>query len=514
MGHPGIITQTLPDRLAVVFPNAKMTYAELEQNSRALAAMLHQRGLCRGDVVALLIGNCPEFFAVAWAAQRSGLYYLPISTRLTPPEVRYILEDSGAKALFHDVRYTELAHTAAHGLALHAFSLEDLSLGESQNDPPAIEGGDMLYTSGTTGKPKGVRRPITGIALGSDTRRVERALTLFDLGGDSVFLSPAPLYHAAPLRFAMNLLRTGGTIVGMAKFDPQEALATIARHKVSHSQWVPTMFNRLLELPDSTKQTYDLSSHRVAIHAGAPCPEPIKRKMIRWWGPILHEYYSGTESIGFTHCTSNDWLERPGTVGRPYGCTLHVLDEMGAELPVGETGTIYFSGSAPLSYHNDPEKTAAATAGDGRATLGDIGRVDNDGYLYLSDRRAFTIISGGVNIYPTEIEAVMSALPGVTDIAVFGIPDADLGEAVFALIELQPGEPANAEKAAALRDAARADLAGFKLPRFIRFAPVNRTDTGKLEKARLRADYGTHAHAFTFPSLRTATHNTAYAPDP
>lgn len=512
MGHPGIIARATPDRAAVIFADGQLSYAALDQDSRAIAAMLHQAGLKQGDVIAMLIGNCPAFFSVAWAAQRSGLYFLPLSTRLTSAEARYILEDSGAAALFSDHRHRALAQAAAEGLPVRLYDCH-APAGVPGPQPPEIEGGDMLYTSGTTGRPKGVRRPITGLPLGADARRVERARALFGLGEDSVFLTPAPLYHAAPLRFAMNLLRTGGTVVGMARFDAAETLATMARHKVTHSQWVPTMFNRLLALPDEVRTAHDLASHQAAIHAGAPCPAEVKRRMIAWWGPILHEYYSGTESIGFTHCTSHDWLARPGTVGKPWGCQIHVIGEHGKPVAAGETGTIFFSGAAPLCYHNDPAKTAAATAADGMATMGDIGHVDADGYLFLTDRRAFTIISGGVNIYPSEIEAVLTGLPGVADAAVFGIPDADLGEAVFAVVELLPGQPADAVQAHGLREAARASLAGFKLPRFIRFASVGRTETGKLEKARLREALGDPGLAFAVTGVNpapTPDHQTAH----
>jgi long-chain acyl-CoA synthetase len=486
--YPGTIALEEPDRPAVIFGDDVLTYAALERQSAEIAAMLHAIGLAFGDVIAILVGNRPEFFSVAWAAQRSGLYYVPIPTRLTALEVAYLLKDSGAKALFVDPALQDLADEASQGIDIARYGLDI----PEQTYPPApmIEGGDMLYTSGSTGRPKGVRRPLRGDALGSDESRITRARTLFGLDRDSVFLSPAPLYHAAPLRFTMNLLRVGGTVIGMQKFDAAGALRLIAQHQVTHSQWVPTMFNRLVALPESERLVHDLSSHKVAIHAGAPCAPQLKHQMIDWWGPILHEYYSGTESVGFTHVTSREWVAKPGTVGRPYGCNIHILDDNGTPVAPGETGIVYFEGKAGLSYHNDSEKTAAAHNQQGWATMGDIGHVDADGYLFLTDRRAFTIISGGVNVYPAEVEAALSGHPLVRDVAVFGVPDADLGETVFALIELHDDVTGSQQLADELATYARGSLAPFKIPRRIAFASVERSETGKIRKADLRALHG------------------------
>ncbi len=486
--HPGTIAAATPERIAVIVDDATLTYAALDRQSRAIAAALFALGLRRGDVLAMLIGNRPEFFSVAWAAQRSGLYYLPIPTRLTPPEIAYLLSDSGATAFAVDPDYRDIAEAGAARTSARLIGITAIE--KPAPEPPAVEGADMLYTSGSTGRPKGVRRPIVGMPLGSDVSRVERAKKLFGLTSESVFFSPAPLYHAAPLRFTMNLLRTGGTVIATRRFDARGALKTIATHSVTHSQWVPTMFVRMLALDEADRCTFDLSSHRVAIHGAAPCPPDIKHAMIKWWGPILHEYYSGTESIGFTHATSAEWLAKPGTVGRAYGSTVHILDNEGDELPLGQIGTIYFEGSAQLSYHNDTEKTAGAHSKNGWVTMGDIGRVDDDGYLFLTDRRAFTIISGGVNIYPAEVEAAFVGHPDIADIAVFGVPDADLGEATFALIELRPDVPCDAVIAGRLYAHARKTLAAFKLPRRIAFGDVGRTETGKLHKAQLKAKYG------------------------
>jgi long-chain acyl-CoA synthetase len=485
--HPGHIAATRPNHPAIIIGEETLSYGALDQASRAIAAHLHANDMSGGDVVAMLMGNSPAFFTVAWAAQRSGLYYLPIPTRLTVPEIAYILGDSGARVLVADTPNLAAAREATTDLPIAVIDAATLPTQPSaQREPPAIEGGDMLYTSGTTGKPKGVRKPLTGEPLGSDSRRVERANALFGFGDDTVFLSPAPLYHAAPLRFTMNLLRVGGTVVGMRKFDAADTLRLIAAHHVTHSQWVPTMFARLLALGATALRAHDLSSHRVAIHAGAPCAPEIKRSMIAWWGPILHEYYSGTESVGFTHVTSAEWLARPGTVGRAWGGDIHIVDADGRELGAGETGAVWFSGKGGVAYHGDDSKSAEANDPRDWATMGDIGHIDADGYLYLTDRQAFTIISGGVNIYPTEVEHALQTLDDVADCAVFGVPDRDLGEQVFAVIELANGLVGNAALAARIGEQLRTSLAGYKIPRRIAFASVGRTETGKLMKAELR----------------------------
>lgn len=486
--HPGTIAARDPDRLAVVIGDATLSYAKLDADSRALAAQLFELGLREGDVMAMLVGNRPEFFTLAWAAQRSGLYYVPVPTRLTSQEVAYILRDSDARVLAVDPYHAEVADRALRECSVATIGIAPDGI--DRPEPPAIEGADMLYTSGSTGRPKAVKRPITGAALGREVRRVGRARTLFGIDDGCVFFSPAPLYHAAPLRFTMNVLRVGGTVVGARRFDAHEALAVMARHRVTHSQWVPTMFVRLLALSPAERRAHDLSAHRVAIHSAAPCPPEVKRAMIDWWGPIVHECYAGTESVGFTHATSAEWLARPGTVGRAVGGAIHVLDDDGKACAPGTIGNIFFSGAAALNYHGDAAKTRAAHDSVGRATIGDVGYVDADGYLFLTDRRAFTIISGGVNIYPAEVEAAFVGHAAVADIAVFGIPDAEFGEAVYALVELVPGYAGDRATALALTDHARERLARFKLPRWIAFGSVGRTETGKLHKAMLRARIG------------------------
>jgi acyl-CoA synthetase (AMP-forming)/AMP-acid ligase II len=500
--HPGIVASRTPDKAAVVTPaGERLTYGELERESHALAQEWHARGLRRGDVVALLLTNRPHFFCAAWAAQRSGLYYVAIPAAATPDDIAYVLEDAEAKAFVADAALVESAAAALRrrgsnrslptyttGAAVAGFEPLPREPAAGPAVPyDAVEGGDMLYTSGTTGRPKGVKPPLAFLPLGNDPRRTERAQKLYGFDESSVFLIPAPLYHAAPLRFGMTALRLGSTIVLLPKFDAHAALDALATHGVTHSQWVPTMFNRLLALPEGVRAAFRAPSHRLAMHSGGPCSIDLKRRMIAWWGPILYEYYSGSESVGFTHADSHEWLAHPGTVGKPLGCTIHVVDESGRELPPGETGTIYFESAHRLAYHNDPKKTSEAVDERGWATMGDIGYVDAEGYVYLTDRRAFTIVTGGVNVYPREIEIALESHPRVIEAAAFGVPDADLGERVHAVVAVSSPEAADGV-ADELRAFVRERLAGFKVPKAIELrAELPHLASGKLDKRGLRA---------------------------
>jgi acyl-CoA synthetase (AMP-forming)/AMP-acid ligase II len=331
-------------------------------------------------------------------------------------------------------------------------------------------------------------------ALGSELSSVGGLVSvLFGGDADTIYLSPAPLYHAAPLRFCMATHEVGGTVVVMEHFDPEQALAFIERYRATHSQWVPTMFVRMLKLPREVRERYDVSSLKVAIHAAAPCPVPVKRQMIEWWGPVFHEYYAGTEGNGFVYCNSEMWLAHPGTVGTPLACTVHIVGDDGEEVPQGESGTIYFEGGTEFEYYNDPDKTAASRSSRGWSTLGDVGYLDADGFLYLTDRKAFMIISGGVNIYPQEAENVLINHPAVIDVAVFGVPNEDFGEEVKAVV--QPAAmPADADAAAALEREliayCRNELADVKCPRTIDFREeLPRHPTGKLYKRLLKDEY-------------------------
>jgi long-chain acyl-CoA synthetase len=503
--NPFAETRDNPDKPAVIVGEEVMSYRALDLGSRAAAASLRRRGLARGDVVAILAPNGAAFFVAAWAAQRSGLYYTPIGRHLNPAEIAYILGDSGAKALFVEDSLARLAAEALQelpsGAAPTRFSLrgsiegmatiDDLAPDDASED---VEGGDLLYTSGTTGRPKGVKRALDFGPLGSDARRVRRLRDLFEMGEDTVFFTPAPIYHAAPLRFAMTVLRMGATLVMDPKFDPAAALATIARRGVTHSQWVPTMFVRLLQLPASERAAFRAPAHRMAIHSGAPCAASVKRAMIDWWGPILHEYYSGTESAGFTHATSEEWLRFPGTVGKAWGCAIHILSESGVELGPGEIGDVYFEGRAGLRYHNDEAKTRESHSAQGWTTMGDIGFVNEEGYLFLCDRKNFVIVSGGVNIYPREIEDVLEGHPEVLEAAVFGLPDDEFGESVQAVVQLRDAARAGPELAQALHQHIRERLARYKAPKRIAFeVDLPRLPNGKLEKRLLRQDYRARA---------------------
>ncbi len=434
--------------------------------------------------------NCPDFFVAVWAAQISGLYFVPVSTRLPTAERDYILDDSAARIVLTADPDCPRSLLPEHwGGATAPFR--------------RLEGSDMLYTSGTTGRPKGVKKPLAEMELGGDSRRTDRARDLFAMDESTIFLSPAPLYHAAPLRYAMTVQRLGGTVVAMARFDAARALDLIAAENVTHSQWVPTHFSRLLAVPDRGANP---PAHICAIHAGAPCPPAIKRRMIDWWGPILHEYYSGTEAVGFTHITSAEWLARPGSVGKAYGSTVHILDDSGCEIGPGQTGRVFFGGAGALNYHGDPEKSAAASSVQGWATMGDIGHVDADDYLYLTDRQAFTIISGGVNIYPAEVENALMADPAIADCAVFGVPDDDFGEAVQAVVELHDRRTGSADLARAIAARLRDAIAGHKIPRCIAFVDtVVRMDSGKIAKRDLvRAYRNPELRGFATRTLETA----------
>ena len=474
----------------------EVSYAELASAARRGARVLREAGLATGDGIAVLTENRVETLKVFWAAQLAGLYYTAISTQFQRDEVQHILDDCDARAIVASPR----ALDRVPGLAIPQpcrFSLDGerdrfaswptaIARADDALIADACEGAEMLYSSGTTGKPKGVRHTRPGAPLGTVSALFERRVALHRLDERTVYLSTAPLYHSAPLRYNAMTMRLGGTSVVMEKFDAETALRLIERHRVTHSQWVPTMFVRLLRLPEPTRTRYDLSSHRLAIHAAAPCPIPIKRAMLDWWGPILYEYYSGTEGNGQTAIAPDEWLAHPGSVGRPILGELHILDDAGNAVPTGANGTVYFAGGPAFEYYKDPDKTARSRSREGWSTLGDIGHVDADGYLYLTDRASQMIISGGVNIYPQEVENVLVTDPRVADAAVFGIADDEFGERVCAAVELAIGISATDALAAELIAYCRARLAHYKCPKSIEFhARLPRHETGKLYKRRL-----------------------------
>jgi len=500
--HPTVHAKQPPDNPAVIMAGSGLafTYKELDQASNRLAHFFRHQDINIGDTVAILMENHPHYFDVTWAAQRSGLCYVCISNRLTPDEASYILSDSGAKML---ISSAAMRKTCDALLSLNPdvtqflYDSDDRGIEDHITDMPNTpidderRGVDMLYSSGTTGRPKGVRIPlpeddnIAGVNL-----LAVLAMQVFGLSADSIYLSPAPLYHAAPLRWCMSVHSIGGTAVIMEKFDPELVLQAIEKYHVTDSQWVPTHFVRMLKLPDAVREQYDLSSLKGAVHAAAPCPIPIKKAMIKWWGPILHEYYAGSEGNGMTYINSEDWLSHEGSVGKPILGTPRICDEDGEEITTGEEGQIYFEGGTVFSYHNDPKKTAEAANDKGWTSLGDVGKIDEDGFLYLTDRKSFMIISGGVNIYPQEIENHLITHSKVQDVAVIGGPHDDMGEEVIAVVQPVDMSDANDDLRSELDAYAREKLSGVKIPRRIDFRDqLPRHDTGKLYKRLLRDEY-------------------------
>jgi long-chain acyl-CoA synthetase len=506
--HLGQIAAATPDKPAVIMAGSGrvVTFRELDEESNRLAHLLRAEGLRPGDHVAFMLENHPSFLAIAWAAQRSGLYYTAISSRLQADELAYILGNCGARVFITSARLAEVAAPAAEqvpGVAVRLMldgtvpgfaSYEERTAGQPTGPiPDECEGVDMLYSSGTTGRPKGVKPKLSKAPMGTPNMLYGLVSALFPPDEGSVYLSPAPLYHAAPLRYCLTFHRFGATVVVLERFDAEEALRAIERYRVTHGQWVPTMFIRMLKLPPEVRSAYDLSSLRYAVHAAAPCPVEVKRQMIEWWGPILHEYYAGTEGNCFVYADSPAWLAHPGTVGRPLLGEIHVCDEAGEELPVGRTGTLYFGGGPVFEYHDDPAKTASSRDPKGRGwtTLGDVGHVDEEGFLYLTDRLSYMIISGGVNIYPQEIENLLAVHPKVADVAVIGVPDEEMGESVKAVVQPMDSGEAGPGLERELIDHCRANLAHYKCPRSVDFrAELPRHPTGKLYKRLLKEEYG------------------------
>ncbi|MFA5565591.1 MAG: acyl-CoA synthetase [Acidimicrobiia bacterium] len=505
--YPGNFAETSPDRPAVIMATSgeTQTYRELNERSNQVAQYLRSVGLERGDHVALFMENQIHFMEIVWGALRSGIYITAINSHLTSEEVAYIVEDCEAKVFFTSRALAEVAsgidwgslsrvtnRLMCDGNAEGFDSYEDLMAAQPTSGiADESHGTIMLYSSGTTGRPKGVIRPLPeGHPADEDDPLLSAMGMLYQFADGMAYLSPAPMYHAAPLAFSINVHRFGGVVVIMERFDPEQALQLIEKYKITHSQWVPTMFIRLLRLSEEQRNKYDLSSHKVAIHAAAPCPVPVKRDMIEWWGPVIYEYYAGTEGNGSTFITSEDWLEHPGSVGRPMVGEIHILDEDGNELGPREEGAIYFGGGGEFEYHNDPAKTAESRRSGGLSTLGDVGYLDEEGYLYLTDRKAHMIISGGVNIYPREIEDVLIQHPAVADVAVFGVPNEDFGEEVKAVIQLLDGEAAEDETKTELMNFMRQHLASYKVPRSIDFRDeLPRLPTGKLYKRILVDEY-------------------------
>ena len=508
--HPAHWAALHPEAPAIVMAGSgeTVTFRQMEDAANRGARLLRLLGLKHGDVFALWSANNARMIEIAWSMNRAGLYLVPIAGKLLAGEAAYIVDDSGARVVIIDAglphardmveRFSALCPRIEHAFALGG-DLPGLARWEhavaampADPLPDPVMGMPMIYSSGTTGRPKGVWRALPDKPYDAANPFAALMAQRYGVKPGGLFVISAPLYHTGPISIAMAALCLGAAVLLFEKFDAEEMLEAIDRHRPQGGQFVPTMFIRLLKLPSEVRAKYDVSSLKVAIHSAAPCPVEVKRAMIEWWGPVLEEIYGGTENVGSTMIGSAEWLTRPGSVGRSAAGSMHICDEEGRELPPGEIGTIYFGSAMPFEYKGDPDKTLGVRHPDqpGWATFGDIGHVDADGYLFLSDRKAFMVISGGVNIYPQETENVLALHPAVADVAAFGIPDPDLGERIMAVV--QPADPARAgpEFEAELIAFCRERLAGMKCPRNIDFADtLGRDPAGKIAKHALRARY-------------------------
>jgi fatty-acyl-CoA synthase len=481
-----------------------VTFDDLEARANLLAHFFRGAGMAEGDTVAILMENNEHIHAIMWAARRSGLYYVPVNTHLTVAEVAYIIDSSGAKAIIGSAALRNTCENLAGQLPGGPPDLLMLADGDldgwlrypecvaDQPDTPIdneSEGDLLQYSSGTTGRPKGIKRELPHVSPAEAPGMMSALIDVW-MGPDSIYLSPAPLYHTAPSVWSMTIQAAGLTTVVLENFDPEDCLDAIQRYRVTHGQFVPAMFSRMLKLPAAVRGSYDVSSLSRVMHAAAPCPVEIKKQMIDWWGPIVDEYYASSEAHGATLISAEEWLSHPGSVGKPMVAAVHILDEDGNELPPGQAGEIYFEGGHAFEYLNDAEKTAESRNKHGWTTVGDVGYLDDDGYLYLTDRRHHMIISGGVNIYPQETENLLVTHPRVLDAAVFGIPDDEMGQSVKAAVQTVDSDDATAQFADELLAWLRDRLAHYKCPRSLSFEKqLPRTDTGKLYKGELVERY-------------------------
>ncbi len=514
--HPYRHAAEHPDRLALVMADTgeTLTYAQLEAASNRAAQLFRAHGLKPGDVIAIMLRNGPAYPTAYWGAQRAGLMLTPISTHLRADEAAHIINDCGARLVLLDpgVGETAAALAADHARLTPAvervYAIADLPGAEgweaalagmqAERIADEISGYYLVYSSGTTGRPKGVVLPFTPGPIDVETERERNSRLRLAEFGALVTFSAAPMYHAAPLAHMMMTHRAGGTSVFLTRFDPVAALKAIAAWRVNVASMVPTMFIRLLALPEAERRAHDLSSLRCVMHAAAPCPVEVKRRMMAWLGPILYESYSGSEANGRCSITPQEWLRKPGSVGRATWGALHICDEAGEELPAGESGLIYFEGPKPAEYRNDPEKTARSRhpRHPTWSTLGDIGFVDQDGYLFLNDRKDFMIVSGGVNIYPQAVEDVLIQHPKVADVAVIGAPNPMFGEEVKAVVQPHVWADAGEALAAELIDFCRTRVSDVSRPRSVDFVEaLPRLPTGKLAKHEVRRRYWPQAAA-------------------
>jgi long-chain acyl-CoA synthetase len=481
-----------------------VTYSELDERSKRFAQLLHAAGLRPGDHMAVMLENHPRYFEVYWGAQRSGLYTTPINWHLKPDEAGYIIANCGATALVTSKALGDLAsqldpYLADVGVRLvvdgpvPGFDRYEESIAQYPAEPLAdeTEGSYMFYSSGTTGRPKGIKPSIAPQSFGAGGGPLIMLIQhMYGFTPETVYLCPAPLYHAAPSGWSTTAQRLGATVVVMEKFDAKRCLELIEQHKVTHAQFVPTHFVRMLKLPAAERNARDLSSLKMVVHAAAPCPVDVKRQMIEWWGPIVNEYYAGSEGNGFCAIDTEQWLAHPGSVGVPMLGKVHILDDDGNQQAPGEPGQIWFESDLKFEYHNDPDKTASAYNRRGWSSLGDIGYLDDEGYLYLTDRASHMIISGGVNIYPQEVENELTMHPAVVDVAVIGVPNADLGEEVKAVVIAADPAAAGEQLETELIGYCRSRLAHYKCPVSVDFVEeLPRLPTGKLLKRQLRDRY-------------------------
>lgn len=478
-----------------------LTRARLEQDSVRIARFLREAGLEPGDRVAILMENRTDWFRVVMGVRRAELLFVPVNWHLKQNEIRHVLDNSDARAIVTSDQHIELASAACADVSAISLrltvdqtnegfkSLDEVISGCSPIAPTTeFDGGAMLYSSGTSGKPKGILRSRGRVPFGTHTSVEALLIQLYGMDDQTRYLSPAPLYHASPIGFTVAVLLAGGTVVVMPSFDAEATLAAVEHHRITMVQFVPTHMVRLLKLPEDVRHKYDLSSIAVVVHAAAACPPDVKRRTIEWLGPIVYEYYSGSEGCGFTALDSAEWLAHPGSVGKSFRGPIHILDpDTGSELQTGDIGMVYFELGEKFAYHKDPSKTERCFSAQGWGTHGDLGHLDKDGYLYLADRAVNLIISGGVNIYPQEIEDVLLAHPQVADAAVIGVPHEEFGQTVKAVIEAVAGTSPDADTLAAW---CKSQLADFKCPRSFDFnTALPRYPNGKLLKRQLMDQY-------------------------
>lgn len=505
--HPRRWASEFPDRVAVSYPaqGRDITYAMLDAAANQAAHLMHAKGLRRGDHVAFLLENTPEFHEICWAAHNSGLYYTAISWRFRIDEIAHIIGNCGARILFHSDAQAQLAHALPAHLGVECINVSGADYrSDFPTTPPSDEsrGSDMLYSSGSTGMPKGVKQVLPDSSIDGLSPMFAVYAKRYGWSPSTRYLMPCPIYHSGPMRFCMAMQHIGARLVVMDRFDPVEALRLVEQERIDWAHWVPTMLVRIMKLPKAERDRFDLSSLKGIVHGAAPIAPQIKRDAIAYFGPILEESYGGTEGNGLTMIDSQDWLQHPGSVGRPFLGAVHVLDDAGQPLPAGEIGTVWFSGGPQFEYHQQPDRTRDAFDAEGRSTLDDVGYLDEDGYLFLTDRRSSMAISGGVNVYPQESENVLLTHPEVADACVFAVPDEDMGEVLHAAI--QPLDPQVAVEGleTRLRDWARSKLASIKLPRTYEFRDgLPRHDTGKIYARHLKAEWLSR-------NYRTADQNT------